>query len=115
MELALLRDKRISLFGHGTFQRYVFMLSTRFVRISGNGFNCFQNMEPPSLRSTSRGGLNSRVYDERACDTMIVFLRLETEESISEIDSHHILQEACELSDRVIKQGPGNFCSQARW
>ena len=39
MELALLRDKRISLFGHGTFQRYVFMLSTRFVRISGKGLS----------------------------------------------------------------------------
>ena len=35
-------------------------------------------------------------YDEHACDT-IVFLMLETKESISEIDSHHILQEASEL------------------
>ena len=27
MDLVLLRDKWISLFGHSTFQRYVFMLS----------------------------------------------------------------------------------------
>ena len=27
-------------FSHGTFERYVFMLSTRFVRTSGNNFNC---------------------------------------------------------------------------
>ena len=36
------------------------------------------------------------VYDEDACDA-IFFLMLENEESISEIDSHHILQEASEL------------------
>ena len=30
---------------------------------------------------------------------------LETEGSISKIDSHHILQEASELSDRVIRRG----------
>ena len=40
MELAQLRDEWISLFSHGTFQRYVFMLSTRFIRTSGNGFSC---------------------------------------------------------------------------
>ena len=37
---------------------------------------------------------------------------LETEESVSEIDSHHILQA---LSDRAIKRGPGNLSSQPRW
>ena len=36
-------------------------------------------------------------YDEHACDTLIFFLMLETEESISEIDNHYILQEASEL------------------
>ena len=36
---------------------------------------------------------------------------LETNEPISEIDGHHILQEASELSDWV----PGNLSSQARW
>ena len=36
-------------------------------------------------------------YHEHACDAIIIFLMLETEQSISEIDSHHILQEASEL------------------
>ena len=39
----------------------------------------------------------SRRYDAHACDTIIFFLMLETEELISEIGSHHILQEASEL------------------
>ena len=38
LEVVLKRDEWISLFGRRTFkQRYVFMLSTRFVRASGNG------------------------------------------------------------------------------
>ena len=40
MELVLVRNEWISLFSHGTFQRYVFMLSTWFFRTSGNDFNC---------------------------------------------------------------------------
>ena len=36
-------------------------------------------------------------HDEHACNAIILFLMLETEQSISEIDSHHILQEASEL------------------
>ena len=40
---------------------------------------------------------------------------LETEGSIYEIDHHNQnLQEASELSDRVIERVPGNFSSQAR-
>ena len=39
IELVLLRDEWISLFSHGTFQRYVFVLSTRFVRTSGNSLS----------------------------------------------------------------------------
>ena len=40
---------------------------------------------------------------------------LETEESISKIDSHRISQEASELGDREVKWVPGNLSSQARW
>ena len=36
-------------------------------------------------------------YDEHACNTITSFLTLETEESISETDNHHILQETSEL------------------
>ena len=39
MVLILPREEWISLFGHGTFQRYVIMLSTRFVRTSRNGLS----------------------------------------------------------------------------
>ena len=86
MVLILLREEWISLFGHGTFQRFVFMLSTRFVRTLRNGFShktwshflIAQNLEAYlmlGLRWTCLW------YDN-------FFLQLETEESISEIDSH---------------------------
>ena len=90
MELVLQRNEWVKLFGCRTLQCYVFMLSTRFVRTSGNGlshktwshFLFAQHLEAlwwTCLR-----------YD-------IFFLMLETEELISKIGSHHILQEASEL------------------
>ena len=95
MELVLVRNEWISLFSHGTFQRYVFMLSTRFVRTSENGlshktwsdFLFAQYVEAYLLLGLS--------WTRLRCDNF--FLMLETEQSISEIDSHHILQEASEL------------------
>ena len=39
MNLVLLRYECISLFGHDTFQRYVFIFSTRFIRTSGSGLS----------------------------------------------------------------------------
>ena len=54
-------------------------------------------MDPRSLRSTSRGVLTARVMMNMLAIRQIIFLRLETEESISEIDSRHILEEASEL------------------
>ena len=53
-------------------------------------------------------------YDEHACDAIIFFLMMETELSISEIESHHILQKGPSC-DRVIKRDPGNLSSHARW
>ena len=53
-------------------------------------------MEPLSLLSISRGVLTARVMMNMLA-ILYFFLMLETEESISEIDSHHILQEASEL------------------
>ena len=82
MVLVLLREEWISLFGRGTIQRYVFMLSTRLVRTSRNGL--YRKMW-------------SHFFLPHACDTKIFFLMLETDESISEIDTHHILLEAPEL------------------
>ena len=49
-----------------------------------------QNMKPLSLLSTSRGVLTARVMMNMLA-IRYFFLMLETEESISEIDSHHIL------------------------
>ena len=97
MDLVLLQNEKISLFNHGTFQRCVFMLSTRFVRTSGNGSIVSQNMEPLSLLSTSRGVPTARVMMSMLAIRYFFFLMPETEESISEIDYHHILQEASEL------------------
>ena len=50
-----------------------------------------QNMEPLSLRSTSRGVMMNMLA------IRYFFLMLETEELISKIGSLHILQEASEL------------------
>ena len=54
------------------------------------------NMVPLSLLSTSRGVLADRVLMNMLA-IRFFFLMLETEESVSEIDSHHILQAASEL------------------
>ena len=55
-----------------------------------------QNMEPLSLTSTSRGVLTAQVMMKMLA-IRYFFLMLETEDSIYEIDSHHILQGASEL------------------
>ena len=55
-----------------------------------------QNMEPLSLLSTSGCVLTARVMMNMLA-IRYFSLMLETEESVSEIDSHHILQEASEL------------------
>ena len=54
------------------------------------------NMKLLSLLSTSRSELTARVMMNMLAIPHF-FLMLETEESISEIDSHHILQAASEL------------------
>ena len=48
------------------------------------------------LRRTNCSG-----YDEHACNTFFFSVMLETEESISEIDSHHLLQEASDLCNET--------------
>ena len=83
------------MFGHGTFKPYVIMLSDRLVRTSRNGLS--HKMEPLSLPSTSRGVPNARVMMNMLAGYNKFFLVLETEESISELESHHILQDASEL------------------
>ena len=72
MELVLLLNEGTSLFSHGTFQRYVFVLPTRFVRTSGNNFNCLtKHGATLSSLNISRPTYHSG-YDEHACD-MITF------------------------------------------
>ena len=70
VELVLLLNEWTTLFSHGTFQRYVFMLSTRFVRTSGNNFNCLTK-HGATLSSLN---ISRRTYcsvcDEHACDTI---------------------------------------------
>ena len=69
-------------------------------------FSCFlldsfelQEMVCVTKHGATFSSLNfSRCYDEHACDTIFFFLMLETEELISEVGSHQILQEASELS-----------------
>ena len=70
MELVLLLNEWTTLFSHGTFQRYVFMLSTRFVRTTRNNFNCLtkHGATLSSLYISRRS--YCLVYDEYACDTI---------------------------------------------
>ena len=90
MDLVLLQEKWSSLFGHGTFQRYVFMFSTGFVRTLGNGLSHKKWSHFLVAYLLLELWWTCLRYDN-------FFLMLETEESISEVDSHHILQEASEL------------------
>ena len=68
-------------------------------------FSCFlldsfelQEMVCVTKHGATVSSLNiSRRCDEHACDTIVFFLMLETEELISEIGIHHIFQEAYEL------------------
>ena len=70
MELVLLPNEWTLLFSHGTFQRYVFMLSNRFVRTSGNNLNCLtkHGATLSSLNISRRTYCSG--YDEHACDTI---------------------------------------------
>ena len=97
MELVLLLNEWTSLFSHGTFQRYVYMLSTRFVRTSGNNFNCLTKTWSHSLLSQHLEAYLLLGLWWTCLRYDIFFLMLETEESISEIDGHHILQETSGL------------------
>ena len=66
MALVLRLHEWTSLFSHGTFQHYVFMLSTRFVQTSGINFNCLTKHEATlSTLDISRRNYCSG-YDERA-------------------------------------------------
>ena len=71
MELVLLPSEWTSLFSHGIFQRYVVMLSTRFVRTSGNNFDCLtkHGATLSSLNISRRAYCSG--YDEHACDTIL--------------------------------------------
>ena len=70
IELVLLLNEWISSFSHGTFQLYVFMLSARFARTSGNNFNCITKHGAilSSLNISRRTYCSG--YDEHACDTI---------------------------------------------
>ena len=68
-ELVLMQNEWILLFNHGTFQYYVFMLSTRFVRTSGNGSIVSKHGATLSSLNISRRTYCSG-YDEHACDTI---------------------------------------------
>ena len=110
MVLILQREEWISLFGHGTFQCYVFMLSTRFVRTWRNGLfhkTWRHLLFDQQLEAYLMLGLwwTCLRYDNFS-------LMLETEESISEIDSHHICKKRPSC-DR--ERGPGDLSPQARW
>ena len=71
MELVLLPNEWTSLFSHGIFQRYVVMLSNRFVRTSGNNFDCLtkHGATLSSLNISWRAYCSG--YDEHACDTIL--------------------------------------------
>ena len=81
MELVVVQNEWISLFSHGTFQRNIFMLSTRFFQTSANDFNrLIKHGATFSSLNISRRTYCSG-YNEHACDTIFFSIKLETEES----------------------------------
>ena len=114
MELVLLLNELTSLLSHSTFQRYVFMLSARFVWTSGNNFNCL------TKHGTTLSSLNISSctyctgYDEHACDTIFFPLcwKLKNQSLKSIVITFCKKHLSC---DRVIKRSLGNLSSQARW
>ena len=91
------------MFGHGTIQRYVFMLSTRLIRTSGNGLSrkmWSRFLFPQHLEAS---------YDEHACETTIFFSlcwKLKNQ-SLKLIVITFFKKRPS--SDRVIKWGSGNL------
>ena len=107
VELVLLLNEWTSLFSHSTSQRYVFMLPTRFVRTSGNNFNCLTK-HGATLSSLN---ISRRTYcsgcDEHACDTIIFFRwKLKNQYLKSIVITFCKKRLSC---DRVVKQGLGNL------
>ena len=113
MVLVLLREEWISLLGHGTFHRYVFMLSNRVVRTSGNGL---------SRKTWSHfifaQHLEAYLINVRVCCT---FWRYDNFFSLDWKLKNQSLKlivitfcKKRSSCDRVIKRGPGNLSSQAR-
>ena len=96
MESVLLRNESISLFSHGTFSTMFSCFLLDSLELPEMVSIVSPNMKLLSLLSTSRSELTARVMMNMLAIRHF-FLMLETEKSISEIDSHHILQEASEL------------------
>ena len=78
------------MFGCRSFQRYVSCFLIDSFELQEMGYLTKHGATFSSLNIGRR-------CDEHACDTIFFSLMLETEELISEIGSHHILQEASEL------------------
>ena len=110
MELVLVRNEWISLFSHGTFQRYVFVLSTRFVRTLGNYLNCLikHGVTFSPLNISRRAYCTG--YDEHACETIFFpqCWKLKNQPLKSVVITFCKQRLSC---DRVIKRGLGNFSS----
>ena len=96
MELVLLLSSCSSLFSHVLFSAMFSCFLLDSYELQEIILMVLINMVPLSLLSTSRGVLATRVLMNMLA-IRFFFLMLETEESVSEIDSHHILQAASEL------------------
>ena len=111
IELVLLQNEWISLFSHGTFQRYVFMLFTRFVWTSGNGLShktwshllFAQHLEAYVLIGLWWTCLRYDIFPNSGNWRINLWNCAIT------------LCKKRPSCDRVIKQGLGNLSSQARW
>ena len=114
VELVVVRNEWISLFSHGTFQRYIFMLSTRFFRTSRNDFNCLiKHGATFSSLNISRRTYCSGYY-EHACDTIFFSWswKLKNQSLKSIVTTFCKKRLSC---NHVIKRGVGNSSAQARW
>ena len=103
------------MFGHGIFQRYVFMLSTRLLDLFELEEMVYLTKHgATSLRSTSRGVPNARVMMNMIADTIIFSLCRKLKNQSLKL----IVITFCKklpTCDRVIKRGLSNLSSLARW
>ena len=114
MESVLLWEVWIWLFGHGTVQRYVFMLYTRFVQTFGNGLShrtWSHVLVAQHLEAHFVPGLWWTCLKYLGYDNFSKSLKLQNQSLKLIVITFFKKRPSC---DRVIKRGPGSYMTLDR-